>query len=96
MKLEWSTFAIEDRLRIFAYLERENPHAAIRIDEVIQAHTRRLIRFPQSGRPGRVAGTRELVVRGLPYVVAYLTLPDKVRILRVLHGSQQWPDAFWK
>ena len=46
----------------------------------------------QSGRPGRVAGTRELVVTGTPYVAAYQVTRETVRILRVLHGAQQWPD----
>lgn len=92
MRLEWSPFAIEDRLGIFAYLEADSPRVAVRVDEAIRAHTRRLIVFPESGRPGRVVGTRELVVTGLPYVVAYRAFDDAVRILRVLHGSQLWPD----
>ena len=92
MRLEWSRFAIDDRLEIFAFLEADNPRAAVRIDEAIRNQTRRLIQFPQSGRPGRVTGTRELVVQGLPYVVAYRTFEDRVLILRVLHGSQHWPD----
>ena len=77
---------------IFAYLEAESPRAAIRVDEAIRTQVRRLVQFPESGRPGRVTETRELVVRGLPYVVAYRSTGDVVRILRVLHGSQQWPD----
>ena len=42
------------------------------------------------GRQGRVANTRELVVLGTPYIVAYVVLPDGVKLLRVLHGAQQW------
>jgi addiction module RelE/StbE family toxin len=56
------------------------------------AAARRLRDFPESGRPGRVAGTRELVVTGTPYVAAYQVTDTAVRILRVLHGAQQWPD----
>lgn len=92
MKLEWSPFAIEDRTAIFAFLETDNPRAAVRVDEAIRTQTRRLLQFPESGRPGRIAGTRELVVSGLPYVMAYLTFVDTARMLRVLHGSQQWPE----
>lgn len=92
MRLEWSPFALDDRLGIFAYLEAESPRAAIKVDEAIRAQTQRLILFPESGRPGRVTGTRELVVTGLPYVIAYRVSGDTVRILRVLHGSQLWPD----
>lgn len=56
------------------------------------AAVRRLHDFPESGRPGRVAGTRELVITETPYVAAYHVSGETVRILRVLHGAQQWPD----
>jgi plasmid stabilization system protein ParE len=48
--------------------------------------------FRESGRPGRIAGTRELVVPRTPYIAAYVMTADTVRILRVLHGAQMWPD----
>lgn len=57
------------------------------------AATHRLIDFPASGRIGRIAGTRELVINGTPYVVAYTVSETTVRILRVLHGVQEWPDS---
>jgi len=41
---------------------------------------------------GRVAGTRELVVVGTPYIVVYRIEPAAVVILRVLHGAQRWPS----
>ncbi|TJV25813.1 MAG: type II toxin-antitoxin system mRNA interferase toxin, RelE/StbE family, partial [Mesorhizobium sp.] len=43
-------------------------------------------------RPGRIAGTRELVVARTPYIAAYAVVADTVRILRILHGAQMWPD----
>ncbi|ACL62913.1 type II toxin-antitoxin system mRNA interferase toxin, RelE/StbE family [Methylobacterium nodulans] len=92
MKLVWSAFALSDRGGIFTHIEADNPAAAIVIDERIVAATRRLRDFPESGRPGRIAGTRELVVTGTPYIAAYQVTGETVRILRVLHGAQQWPD----
>jgi toxin ParE1/3/4 len=44
------------------------------------------------GRPGRIDGTRELVINSTPYIAAYRIEGETVRILRVLHGAQQWPD----
>jgi plasmid stabilization system protein ParE len=41
---------------------------------------------------GRIAGKRELVINGTPYVAAYATTETTVRILRVLHGAQEWPE----
>jgi toxin ParE1/3/4 len=53
---------------------------------------RRLLEFPESGRPGRVAGTRELVVPHTPFIAAYVVTGDRIRILRILHSAQVWPD----
>jgi toxin ParE1/3/4 len=46
------------------------------------------------GRPGRVISTRELVVSGTPYIVAYRVREGVVEILAVIHGAQQWPTSF--
>jgi addiction module RelE/StbE family toxin len=73
-------------------MEADNPAAAVLIDERIVAAARRLLDFPASGRVGRIAGTRELVINGTPYVAAYAITGTTVRILRVLHGAQEWPE----
>ncbi len=44
--------------------------------------------------PGRVKGTRELVVVRTSYIVAYRLKRGKIQILRILHGARQWPDTF--
>jgi toxin ParE1/3/4 len=64
----------------------------VNVDDQIVAAVRRLLDFPESGRPGRVAGTRELVVPHTPFIAAYAVTADRVRILRILHGAQVWPD----
>ncbi|MEW6633967.1 MAG: type II toxin-antitoxin system RelE/ParE family toxin [Pseudomonadota bacterium] len=92
MKIVWSVFALSDRDGIFSHIEADNPAAAIAIDERIVASTKRLREFPGSGRLGRLAGTRELVIVGTPYVAAYQLTQGTIRILRVLHGAQRWPD----
>jgi toxin ParE1/3/4 len=89
---EWSTFAQTDRDVIFDYIEEDSPQAAITVDDRIRAQVRRLARYPESGRPGRAAGTRKLVIHRTPYIAAYRIAGDTVRILRVLHGAQQWPE----
>ncbi|WP_081162004.1 type II toxin-antitoxin system mRNA interferase toxin, RelE/StbE family [Ensifer aridi] len=84
-------YALDDRNNIFSYIERENPRAAVHVDEEIVRAARRLLDFPESGRPGRIAGTRELVVPRTPYIGAYVVMADSIRILRILHGAQIWP-----
>jgi toxin ParE1/3/4 len=92
MRVEWSVFALADRNAIFDYIEADRPQAAITVDDRIQAQVETLVQFPQSGRPGRVEGTREVVIRRTPYVAAYRIAGDTVTILRVLHGARQWPE----
>ncbi|SCX10769.1 addiction module toxin, RelE/StbE family [Agrobacterium sp. DSM 25558] len=92
MKLTWSAFAVSYRDAIFSHIEADNSTAAILIDERIVVAAHRLLDFPASGRVGRIAVTRELVINGTPYVAAYLITETTVRILRVLHGAQEWPE----
>jgi toxin ParE1/3/4 len=90
--LEWSAFARADRKAIFDYIEEDNPRAAISVDERIRTRVEGLAQFPEMGRAGRIEGTRELVISSTPYIAAYRIIGDTVRILRVLHGAQHWPD----
>jgi len=92
MRLGWSVLAQTDRDSIFDYIERDSPQAAIALDNRIQVRVESLAEFPESGRPGRVEGTRELVIHSTPYIAAYRIAGDTVRILRVLHGAQHWPE----
>jgi addiction module RelE/StbE family toxin len=92
VRLEWSVFALEDRDGIFDYIEEDSPRAAVVVDGRIRTQVRQLLQFPETGRLGRVDGTRELVISQTPYIAAYRINGDTVRILRVLHGAQQWPD----
>ena len=92
MFLEWSVFALADRIAIFDYIEADSPRAAVSVDDRIETCVEGLAQFPEMGRPGRINGTRELVISRTPYIAAYRIVGDTVRILRVLHGAQQWPD----
>lgn len=92
MQLEWSVFAQADREAIFDYIEADSPQAAITVDDRIREQVEGLMKFPELGRPGRVDGTRELVIQRTPYIAAYRIAGNTVRILRVLHGAQMWPE----
>ena len=92
MRLTWSAFALADRDGIFTHIEADSPRAAVAVDEHIAQAVLRLVEFPESGRSGRVPGTRELVIPRTPYIAVYALTPDCIRILRVLHGAQMWPD----
>ena len=62
MELFWTQEAIQDRDAIYEYIEADNPVAALALDELFQEKKARcLVDHPGMGRPGREAGTRELV-----------------------------------
>ncbi|HEY9344556.1 MAG TPA: type II toxin-antitoxin system RelE/ParE family toxin [Inquilinus sp.] len=90
MRLVWTPPASVDRKDIREYIARDNPAAALALDELFSGRARRLIDHPGLGRPGRVTGTRELVVHQ-NYILIYDVAGDVVRVLRVLHAARQWP-----
>jgi len=76
------------------YISQENPATAGRVVAEIESAVRKLARYPAMGRPGRVVGTRELVVPGTPYIIPYRVRDNGVEILRVFHGARRWPRKF--
>jgi len=92
MRIRWTQPASQDLTQICDYLSNEDSRAtarriAIQIHERIQT----LVEFPELGRPGRKAGTRELIVTGLPYLAIYRIKGGAIELLRILHGAQVWP-----
>jgi len=74
-----------------AWIAQDNsPAAALMAGRVIEA-VEYLIEHPGLGRPGRLQGTRELVVSGTPFVVIYRVRLDVVQVLRLLHHARKWP-----
>ena len=92
--LEWAPLAFEDREAIFTYIEQDSPRMAVEVDRRIAEQAEMLCDHPLMGRSGRIEGTRELVLARIPYILVYLVLPDGVRVLRALHASRDWPEAF--
>jgi toxin ParE1/3/4 len=96
VQLQWTEPATQDLDKIEEYISRENsPTIAIDIVlKVIETVEMVLPDHPRAGRMGRVAGTREFVVEGVPFVVIYRQIgSDQLQLIRVLHDAQQWPSA---
>lgn len=89
-ELEWKAPAVADLMAIVDYISDDNPTAARALLEEIQSKVAQLPAHPKRCRPGRVAGTRELVVRP-NYIVVYAETEAAVTVLRVLHAAQMWP-----
>lgn len=93
LRIEIEKRARADIRAIRDYIAKDNPQAATKAVQIIRAQVGTLSDQPGIGRPGRIEGTRELVVTGLPYIACYVVSDDAVTILRVLHGRQRWPET---
>jgi len=89
----WTTRARRHRREIIRYFitEAGTPRTAFRIEGEIVAHVGNLAQFPQTGRLGRILGTRELVITSTPYIAAYRIVGEDVVVLAVFHHAQRWP-----
>ncbi len=90
----WDDEADADLDRILDHIEKESPRGALSIALAIREGADSLLSdYPKTGRRGRAAGTRELVIPRTPFIVVYRLRqkPARVEIIRVLHGAQQWP-----
>lgn len=90
--LEWREAARADLLAIVDYISDDDPDAAQRLKDEIDQKASKLPERPRLYRPGRVPGTREMVVRP-NYIVVYAEDDRAVVILRVLHTARQWPPG---
>jgi plasmid stabilization system protein ParE len=95
MRVRWTDPAHTDFLQILGYIARHDPAAAARVGRRLLSVVDGLAAQPRLGRPGRIAGTRELVIPGLPYIAIYriaeLAHVSEVEVLRILHGARRWP-----
>ena len=93
MIVRWTQPAVHDLADIADYIRADNPAAAERVGLTIRAAVNGLRDHPHLGRPGRVVGTRELVIPRLPYIVGYRVADDTIQILAVRHGARRWPKT---
>jgi len=89
----WLRLALQDMHECAEYIAQDDPDAARLVAERIWQEGQSLCTMPDRGRPGRVPGTRELVLQGLPYFIAYQAKGKSVQILRVMHTARQWPPC---
>ena len=82
--------ALADRDAIMAYIADDNVSAAIDLDAAFEAAAYSAQKQPALYKSGRVAGTREIVVRPT-YIMVYRVAGNVVEILRVLHSARRWP-----
>ncbi len=91
-RLEWSPRAGSDLLAIENFYVDLSQITADRVMAEIRRSALRLETYPAIGRPGQVRGTRELVIARYPFTLVYRIAGSRVRVGRVLHQYQKYPD----
>ncbi len=94
MNIRWTGPAAVALKSITDHIARDNPPAAYRVAQRIKVAVAQLAEHPRLGRVGRVRDTYELIIPGMPYIVAYRVGKLEVQILSVYHTSRKWPEAF--
>jgi toxin ParE1/3/4 len=90
--IEWLPEANRNRFEQLEFIARDKPLAAANQDDEIERQIGLLTDHPRMGRPGRVAGTRELVISSTPFIAVYrLVGAERIEVLHLLHGAQGWP-----
>jgi toxin ParE1/3/4 len=94
-RIRLTVAALGDLAAIQSYIQANNPRAAASVCRRIIECIDLLATQPNLGRPGRVPGTRELVIAGTPFIAPYWQPgPNEIEILAMIHGARRWPAAF--
>lgn len=88
MKIVWTRRAVRHFEALREYIAQDNP-AARRVGQRIIESVELLRDQPHMGRPGRVVGTRELVIPDTPYIIPYRMRGERLELIAIFHGRQK-------
>jgi len=91
MKVTWSRRALRHLVYLRRRIDKDSEQNAALVAGRILDAVELLQKHPEIGRPGRVVGTRELVVPETPYVIPYRVRGQRLELIAVFHGRQKWP-----
>ena len=94
MQIKWLRRALQNLDREASYIARRDPAAAQMVAQRIYSAVSLLASNPALGHPGRIDGTRELIIPDTRYIVPYRVMPrlNRIEILRVFHSSRKLPE----
>ena len=93
MRVRWLSQALRNLDDEASYIAQDDPKAAQLVQRILDSIAM-LPEQPGIGRPGRVLGTRELIVLKTRYIVPYRVQGQTIEILRVFHTSRR-PPTRW-
>jgi len=94
MNVVWSRRAIDNLIELRDFIAEDSLRSAGSVAPQILDAVELVTTQPHIGRPGRMTGTRELVVAGTSYVIPYRVRGGRLELLAIFHGREKWPDRF--
>ncbi|QOL14335.1 type II toxin-antitoxin system RelE/ParE family toxin [Dickeya dianthicola] len=94
MEIKWLRKAAANLEAEYHYIAQDDPQATSQFVSEIKQLTQRLPEQPSMGRPGRVPGTRELVLPHYPYIIPYRVRNNTIQILRIFHTHRRLPSTW--
>jgi toxin ParE1/3/4 len=96
MQIKWLRKALKNLQSEAEYIAKDDPKAARVVVQPNQNTVAMLNQNPSLGHPGRLVGTRELVIPKTRYIVPYRVMPrlQRIEILRVFHSSRKLPGKW--
>jgi plasmid stabilization system protein ParE len=94
MRIRWLRKALRNLDDEATYIAADDGSAARLVVRRVLGAVSMLAEQPGLGRPGRVPGTRELIVAKTRYIVPYRVRGETVEVLRVFHTSRQLPNRW--
>ena len=96
MQVRWLATALQNLDQEADFIAKDDPQAARLVVQRIHHAVVVLADNPALGHPGRIHGTRELVVPDTRYIMPYRVRPrlDRIEILRVFHSSRKTPRTW--
>ena len=91
MQVRWTSPAAQDLEEIALYIQRDSAASARTVAKTLLVAANSLESMPSRGRAGRIMGTCELVVPGLPYIIVYEVMDTAVHIHHIYHAARNWP-----
>ncbi len=90
MTIVWSRRAIRHLVSLREYIEKDSRQNAALVASRILKAVDLLQTHPEMGRPGRVVGTRELVVAQTPFIIPYRVRRGRLELIAIFLGRQKW------
>lgn len=92
MNVRFTPQAYDDLKAIREWIGEDDVRAADRVVSRIVQTAMMFGQFPRLGRAGRVEGTREFSVVGLPYLIIYaIASESEIDVLTVVHTRRRYP-----